>query len=38
MEIAAFDFFDFTDIIHDLFQIEPTEPIDNNFEAVGFES
>lgn len=38
MEIAAFDFYDFTDIILDLFEIEATDPIDNNFEAVGFES
>ena len=28
MEIAAFDFYDFTDIIHELFQIEGTDPID----------
>ena len=38
MSIAAFDFYDFTDIIHNLFNLEPTEPIDNNFESIGFES
>ena len=38
MSIAAFDFYDFTDIIHDNFGIEPTEPLDANFEALGFES
>lgn len=38
MEIAAFDFYDFSDIVHDLFQIEETEAIDANFEAIGFES
>ena len=38
MEIAAFDFFEFGDIIHTHLKIEPTDPIDSNFEAVGFES
>ena len=38
MEIAAFDFFDFGDLIHEHFAIDPTDPIDSNFEAVGFES
>ena len=38
MEIAAFDFYDFGDIIHENMKIEPTDPIDANFEAVGFES
>ena len=38
MSIAAFDFYDFTDIIHELFSIEPTDPIDKNFESIGFES
>ena len=38
MEIAAFDFYDFGDIIHEHFEIEETDPIDANFESVGFES
>ena len=38
MEIAAFDFYDFSDIVHELLQIEPTEAIDVNFEQIGFES
>ena len=38
MEIAAFDFYDFGDIIYDKMNIEPTDPIDSNFESVGFES
>ncbi len=28
MEIAAFDFYDFGDIIHEHMQIEPTDPLD----------
>ena len=38
MEIAAFDFFDFDDIIHENFNIEPTEPADIRFGTLGFES
>lgn len=38
MEIAAFDFVDFGDTIHDTFEIEETEPIDVNFNSIGFES
>ena len=38
MEIAAFDFYDFGDIIHSIFGIVPTDPVDANFESVGFES
>ena len=38
MQIAAFDFYDFSDHIHELFQIEPTDPLSPNFEAIGFES
>ena len=38
MEIAAFDFYDFGDIIHELFKILPTNPIDANFDSIGFES
>lgn len=38
MEIAAFDFYDFSDFVHDLFQVEPKETTDLNFEAIGFES
>ena len=38
MEIAAFDFYDFGDIIHSVFGIVPTDPIDINFDSIGFES
>ena len=38
MAIAAFDFYDFSDIIHDNFKISQTDPIDTNFETIGFES
>ena len=38
MEIAAFDFYDFSDVIHDNFQISQTDPINTNFETIGFES
>lgn len=38
MQIAAFDVYDTTDGILNLFQIEETEPIDYKFEAMGFES
>lgn len=38
MQVAAFDFYDITDIVHNSFSLEPTEPIDQNFESIGFES
>lgn len=38
MSIAAFDFYDFTDVIHDMFSLEPTESFSSNFETIGFES
>ena len=38
MQIAAFDVYDFADIIHDGMDIPPTEPFAPSFEAVGFES
>lgn len=38
MQIAAFDFYEFGDVVHSVFQVDPTEPIDSNFEAIGFES
>ena len=38
MEIAAFDFYDFGDIIHTLFGIVPTDAYNSKFESVGFES
>ena len=38
MSIAAFDFIEFGDIIHEAFSIEATDPIDDNFNSVGFES
>ena len=36
--VAAFDIFDFDDAVHKAFRIEPTDPIDSNFEAIGFDS
>lgn len=38
MEIAAFDYYDTTDVVHEVFDAPPTEPIDEDFEALGFES
>ena len=38
MEIAAFDFYEFGDIIHSKFEIEETEPVSEGFEQIGFES
>ena len=38
MQIAAFDYYDFSDIIYNVFKIFPTEPINTAFEALGFES
>ena len=31
MEIAAFDFYDFSDFVHNIFQVEPKETTDLNF-------
>ena len=38
MEIAAFDFYDFTNMIHDNMNLEPSEIVNVNFSAIGFES
>ena len=38
MAIAAFDFYDFSEALHEIFMIPPTEPISSNFETIGFES
>ena len=38
MSIAAFDFIEFGDIIHEAFSIEATDPINDQFNSVGFES
>lgn len=38
MAIAAFDLYEFDEIIHKAFKINPTEPLDINFETIGFES
>ena len=38
MSIAAFDFIEFGDIIHEAFSIEATDPINDRFNSVGFES
>ena len=37
-QIAAFDFVDLTDFYSNLFNIEPTEAIDDNFDEIGFSS
>ena len=38
MSIAAFDFYDFGDVIHKYFNIAQTDSININFETIGFES
>lgn len=38
MSIAAFDFYEFGEFIHKNFKISPTDPINTNFESLGFES
>ena len=38
MEIAAFDFIELDDTVLEIFQLEALDPIDANFEAVGFQS
>ena len=38
MSIAAFDFYEFGDLIHEQFAIPETESINANFESIGFES
>lgn len=38
MQIAAFSFYDFGNIIHNTFGVPETEPVDENFESVGIES
>ena len=36
--IAAFEFFEIGDPYDSLFSLEPTEALDVNYEALGFES
>ena len=36
--IAAFDFYDMGDIIHDLLDVEASDPFNINFEELGLES
>ena len=38
MQIAAFDIIEISEPLDDLLDLEPTDPINENFEAVGFES
>lgn len=38
MAIAAFDFFDIDEYVHDSFDIKPTEAVDVKFQLIGFES
>jgi len=38
MRIAAFDIIELNDQLDWFFGLEPTEPINSNFEAIGFES
>lgn len=38
MQIAAFDIIEIGEPLDKLLNLEPTEPINDNFEAVGFES
>jgi hypothetical protein len=37
-QIAAFDFYDMTDIINSLLNLQPTKPFNENFEDLGFDS
>ena len=36
--IAAFDFYDTNDVLHEWLEIPPTEPFGDRFEQLGFES
>ena len=38
MQIAAFDIIEINEPLDNLLDLEPTDPINENFEAVGFES
>ena len=38
MQIAAFDLIEINEPLDKLLDLDPTEPINENFEAVGFES
>ena len=38
MQIAAFDIIEISEPLDKLLDLEPTDPINENFEAVGFES
>ena len=38
MQIAAFDIIEIGEPLDNLLDLEPTDPINENFEAVGFES
>ena len=38
MEIAAFDIYEFDDILNKLLDVEPTGPYRIGFDTVGFES
>ena len=38
MQIAAFDIIEISDTLDTILSVEPTEPINENFETVGFES
>ena len=37
-KIAAFDFYDTGDMVHQTLDLVPTEPLNGNFEELGFES
>jgi len=38
MSIAAFEFFEIGEFTNSLLDLEPTSPVDENYNAVGFES
>ena len=38
MTIAAFDLYDFSEALHEIFMIPPTGSMSSNFETIGFES
>ena len=38
MEIAAFDYYETNELLNDMLNLEPTGPVNINFEMLGLES
>ena len=36
--IAAFDFFETTNLVHEYLELAPTDPVNEKFETLGYES